>query len=127
MLDFNQVRAIRTEDEYAAAMTALRPLFDADPDPASEDGARLEALALLIEHYESARFPIPKATPLEVLKFMMEQNGRTQSDLSALLHSRSRASEILNGRRELTLDQIRLLAREWHIPAGALVGEPEAA
>ena len=127
MLDFSQIRAIRTEEEYDAAMEALRPLFDADPDPESEDGARLEALALLIEHYEAGRYAIPKATPLEVLKFMMDQNDRTQADLGHLLGSRSRASEILNGKRELTLDQIRLLAKEWHIPAGALVGELETA
>jgi HTH-type transcriptional regulator/antitoxin HigA len=127
MFDVSQVRAIRTNEEYEAAMAALRPLFDADPDPASEDGARLEALALLIEHYEAARWPIPKAAPLDVLKFMMEQNDRTQADLGRVLGSRSRASEILNGKRELTLDQIRTLAREWHIPAAALVGELENA
>ncbi|WP_091739817.1 helix-turn-helix domain-containing protein [Phenylobacterium immobile] len=127
MFDFSAVRAIRTDEEHEAALRELRPLFEADPDPASEEGARLDALALLIEHYEEGRWPIAKASPLEVLKFMMEQNDRTQADLSALLNSRSRASEILSGKRELTLDQIRLLAREWHIPAAALIGELEPA
>jgi len=127
MIDFSPVRAIRTDDEYDAAMKTLRPLFDADPDPASDDGARLEALALLIEHYEATRWPIPAAPPIDVLKFMMEQNDRTQADLAKLLGSRSRASEILNGKRDMTLDHIRLLAREWHIPAAALVGDLEHA
>jgi HTH-type transcriptional regulator/antitoxin HigA len=127
MLDFKQVRAIRTEDEYEAALRELRPLFEADPDPASEEGSRLDALAVLIEHYEETRWPIPRATPVEVIKFMMEQSGRSQTDLSHLLGSRSRASEILNGKRELTLEQIRLLAREWRIPANALIGELEPA
>ncbi|WP_337187023.1 helix-turn-helix domain-containing protein [Phenylobacterium sp.] len=127
MIDFSQVRALRTEEEYEAALKTLRPLFDADPDPASEAGARVEALALLIEHYERAHYPIPKASPLEVLKFMMEQNGRTQADLGRLIGSRSRASEIMNGKREPTIDQIRLIARAWRIPAGALIGELESA
>lgn len=70
---------------------------------------------------------MPPAAPLDVLKFMMDQNDRTQADLAHLLGSRSRASEILNAKRELTLDQIRLLSREWHIPAAALIGELEAA
>ena len=53
----------------------------------------------------------------------MEQNDYSQADLAALLGSRSRASELLNGKRELTLDQIRRLSRAWHIPAGALIGD----
>ena len=57
----------------------------------------------------------------------MEQQGYRQSDLAALLRSRSRASEILNGRRDLTLAQIRTLAREWRIPASLRVGEMETA
>jgi HTH-type transcriptional regulator / antitoxin HigA len=127
MLDFSAVRTIRSDEEYEVALRELRPLFEADPDPASEAGAHLEGLALLIEAYENARWPIPKATPIEVLKFMMEQNDRTQADLGRLLGSRSRASEIMSGKRDLTLDYIRLLSREWHIPAAALVGELEAA
>jgi HTH-type transcriptional regulator/antitoxin HigA len=54
---------------------------------------------------------------------MMEQSGRTQADLAELLGSRPRASEILNEKRELTLEQIRLISARWDIPAGALVGE----
>jgi HTH-type transcriptional regulator / antitoxin HigA len=57
----------------------------------------------------------------------MKQNRRSQTDLANLLDSRSRASKIPNNRRELTPAIIRLLAREWHIPAGSLVGELEAA
>jgi HTH-type transcriptional regulator/antitoxin HigA len=57
----------------------------------------------------------------------MEHAGRTQSDLAALLGSRSRASEILSGKRDLTLDQIRKLHREWHIPVASLIGAVQSA
>lgn len=70
---------------------------------------------------------MPAAAPLDVLRFAMEQRSHTQSDLAALLGSRFRASEILNGRRDLTLAQIRTLAKAWRIPANLLVGEMEAA
>jgi HTH-type transcriptional regulator/antitoxin HigA len=122
-MEFLQARALRTEAEYDAALAAVRPLIEADPDPASDDGARLEALVLLIEAYERVHYPMGPVEPRELLKFAMDSNGHSQSDLADLLGSRSRASEILSGKRDLTLDQIRLLAREWHIPAGALVGE----
>ena len=119
------IRPIRTDDDHKAALVEISRLWGAAEG--SPDGDRLDVLATLVEHYEEARWPIQAANPLGVLKFTMEQNGRTQSDLAALLGSRSRASEILNAKRELTLDQIRLLAREWRIPAGALVGELKAA
>ena len=119
------VRPIRTDTDHAAAVREIERLWGAEAG--TDDGDRLDVLATLVEHYEAKRWPIPKTTPLGVLKFMMEQNGRTQTDLANLLGSRSCASEILSGKRELSLHQIRLLAREWRIPAGALVGELEPA
>ncbi|MBX3484763.1 helix-turn-helix domain-containing protein [Phenylobacterium sp.] len=119
------IRPIRTASDHEAALREIDRLWGAEVG--SDDGDRLDVLATLVERYEEGHFPIPTSTPLEVLKFMMEQTGRRQTDLANLLGSRSRASEILSGRRNLTLDQIRLLAREWRIPAGALVGELEPA
>lgn len=87
----------------------------------------MDALATLVDPYERARWPIEPAPPLEMVRFMMEQQGRVQADLVALLGSRSRASEILAGKRGLTLGQIRLIARSWRVPAALLVGELEAA
>ncbi len=84
-------------------------------------------LVTLVEHYETTRWPMTPQSSVDLLKFVMEQNGRSQTDLAILLGSRSRASEILNGKRELTLDNIRRLAKVWNIPAGALVGRLAAA
>jgi HTH-type transcriptional regulator/antitoxin HigA len=120
-----EIRPIRSEADHDAALAEIERLFHAEPG--TDDGDKVEVLVALVDAYERRTYPIPHVPPLDVLKFMMEQNDRTQADLAHLLGSRSRASEILNGKRELTLEQIRLLAREWRIPAAALVGELEAA
>lgn len=119
------VRPIRTDEDHESALREIDRLWDAKEG--TDDADLLEVLVTLVHAYEERTFEPIRARPLDVLKFMMEQNGRTQADLSDLLKSRSRASEILSGKRELTLDQIRLLHREWHIPAGALVGDLEHA
>lgn len=120
-----EIRPIRTDADHDAALREIDRLWGSAPG--TDDGDRLDVLATLVEHYEETRWPIPRSTPLEVLKFIMEQNDRSQTDLANLLGSRSRASEILNDKRELNLDQIRLLAREWRIPAASLIGEIETA
>ena len=127
MFDFSSVRAIRSEDEYEAALAAVRPFFDAEPDVDSEAGAHFEALALLIESYEAKHYPMTPPHPLDAIRFRMEQAGHTQADLAAVLGSRSRASEILSGKRELTIDQIRKIHHAWGIPVASLIGELEDA
>ncbi|BCW90114.1 hypothetical protein sos41_32820 [Alphaproteobacteria bacterium SO-S41] len=114
------VRIIRTEDDLTAALKQIDALWNAAPG--TEDGDRLDALVALVAAYEDKHHAIPPADPVDLLKYVMEQNGRSQADLAELIGSRSRASEILNRKRDLTLEQIRLLSRAWHIPAGALVG-----
>jgi HTH-type transcriptional regulator/antitoxin HigA len=120
-----EIRPIRTDEDHEAALREIDRLWNAEPG--TDDGDRAEILVALVQKYEERMYPVPRATPVEILRFMMEQNDRSQSDLAELLGSRSRASEILSGKRELTLDQIRKLHREWHIPASALVGEMAAA
>jgi HTH-type transcriptional regulator/antitoxin HigA len=118
-----EVRPIRTRDDHSAALRRIDALWGVEDG--TPEGDELDILVTLVERYETKHAAAPHASPLEVLKFMMEQNDRTQKDLADLLGSRSRASEILNGKRELTLDQIRLLSARWRIPAAALVGELE--
>ncbi len=119
------VQVIRNDDDLTDALREIDRLWGAEPGTA--DGDKLDALVTLAAAYEDRHYAIPKATPLEILKFMMAESGRTQADLAALLGSRSRASEILAGKREFTLDQIRKLHREWRIPAAALIGDLEHA
>ncbi len=127
MNEAGTVHILHNEDEYEAALVQVAKFFDEEPELGTPQADEFDALTLVITDYEDKHFSIPQAHPVEVLKFMMNQNGRTQADLANLLGSRSRASEILNGKRDLTLDQIRRLAKHWHIPAAALIGEFEDA
>ena len=122
-MDIGSVRTLLDEAEYEQALKAVRPYFDNEPEEGSIEATHFDALVLLIEEYEARHYPIPTASPVEVLKAVMEANSYTRADLVAVLGSKSRAADPLNGRREINLDQIRKISRAWHIPAGALVGE----
>lgn len=121
------VRVLRTEADYDAALAEYEAFFDHEPAPGSEAGDRFELLGLVIAAYEAEHWPMSAAAPVEVIRAVMEGRGYGQSDLAAVLGSRSRASEVLNGRRGISLDHIRRLSREWRIPVAALIGEAEAA
>jgi HTH-type transcriptional regulator/antitoxin HigA len=123
MMDMHSLRTLQTEAEYDAALKAVRPYFENEPDADTAEAANFDALVLLIEQYEARHFPIPRATPAEVLKAVMEANNYSRADLIAVLGSKSRAADLLNGKRDINLDQIRKLSKAWHIPAGALIGE----
>jgi HTH-type transcriptional regulator / antitoxin HigA len=97
-----------------------------DPDPNSEDGARLELLAKLVEDYEKIRFAFRRPDPVDAIVYRMEQQELRQKDLASILGGKSRASEILSRKRSLTLPMIRALHEKLGIPASILIGEPEA-
>lgn len=123
MLDFSTIRTFQSEEEYQAALKAVRPYFDAEPAENTEEAAHFDALVLLIEQYETKHYAIPRAAPVDVIKFVMAANNYSRADLVDVIGSKSRAADLLNGRREINLDQIRKLSKAWAIPAGALVGD----
>lgn len=123
MMDLAALRTLQNEEEYQAALKAVRPYFEAEPAAATLEAANFDALVLLIEEYESKHFEIPRAAPVEVLKSVMIANNYSRADLIAVIGSKSRAADLLNGKREINLDQIRKISRAWGIPAGSLVGE----
>lgn len=123
MMDIGSVRTLANESEYRAALAAIRPYFDAEPEEGTPEAAHFDALALLIEEYEDRVYPLPKAAPVEVIKAVMVAKNYTRADLVEVLGSKSRAADLLNGRREINLDQIRKISRAWGIPAGALIGD----
>lgn len=123
----NDIKIIRDEAGYRSALATFEAFFDNEPEAGSDDGDRFELLGLLLAKYEEEHFPMPAVGPAEAIRFAMERQGLGQSDLAELLGSRSRASEVLNGRRGLTLPQVRLLSKAWNIPVQALIGEVEAA
>jgi HTH-type transcriptional regulator/antitoxin HigA len=117
------IEPIKNDVDHKAALARIEAIWNAELG--SPEFFELDALATLIEHYEEKRWPAATIAPLEALIFAMEQQDYGQADLANLLGSRSRASEIMNGRRWLTLDQIRKVAHDWRIPVALLVGELE--
>ncbi len=115
------IRPIRTEEDYEAALARIEALWDAAPG--SEEADELEVLATLVDVYEEGHEPIPPPDPVEAILFRLEQSGRTRKDLAEILGvGRGRVSEILNRRRGLSLSMIRKLARRMHVPAEVLIG-----
>ncbi|MEN9512648.1 MAG: hypothetical protein RLZZ328_185 [Bacteroidota bacterium] len=114
-------KIIKTNKEYQKALERLDKIFDAKKGSAEAD--ELELLSLLIEQYEDKHFPLNLPDPIEAIKFRMEQMGYTQTDLANAIGLKSRASEILNRKRKLTLDMIRSLNEQMNIPIELLVKE----
>lgn len=113
------IKPIKTEKDYQDALDRLKSIFDSKKG--SAQGDELEILGILIEKYEDEHFPIGFPDPIEAIKFRMEQMGYTQSDLAKVVGLKSRASEILNRKRKLTLEMIRLLHENLKIPTEVLV------
>jgi HTH-type transcriptional regulator / antitoxin HigA len=116
-----EIRPIRSQADYDAAVAEIERLWDADPG--TDDGDKLDILATLVERYEHEHWPIDtsRVDAVDVLNYLIEEGGHTQAELAELLGSRSRASEILNRRRALTVDMIHKLNTEWKIPAELLI------
>ncbi len=122
------VRPIRSETDYDWALAEIAVYFEEPPAPGTPDADRFDVLAALIETYEAKAWPIEPLDPVETIRHVMSERGLSQSDLAAVLGSRSRASEVLARRRPLTLAMIQRLRRDWNIPADALISDvPTAA
>ena len=118
-------RVIKTEDEHKATLAEVERLAARDPRPNTAEADRLELLAALVEDYEKERFPIEKPTPIEAISFRMEEQGLKQKDLVPYIGSKSKVSEVLSGRRKLTLPMIRALHHGLGIPLQVLTQEPD--
>lgn len=113
------IKLIRTEAEYEAALAEIETLMSAAAD--SPEGERLDLLVTLVEAYEARHHPIEAPDPIELIKFVMEQRGLERADLEPLIGSRGRVSEILSRKRALTLEMIRRLHAALGVPADALI------
>jgi HTH-type transcriptional regulator/antitoxin HigA len=114
-----EIKPIRTDADHAAALAAIESLWQAAPGTPEHD--RLEILAMLVDDYESRRWPIEPADPVDLITYLMEQRGLTRKDLEAAIGSRARVSEILNRRRPLTMKMAWRLHEAFGIPADALI------
>jgi len=114
-----KIKPIKTEKDYEYALERLEAIFDAKSG--TPEGDELEVLGILIDQYENDHFPIGLPDPIEAIKFRMEQMGYNQSDLAKIVGLKSRASEILNKKRKLTLEMIRQLHERLNIPTEVLI------
>ncbi len=113
------IKPIRTKKDYEQALARLEVIFDAKKG--TDKGDELEILGMLIENYENEKFPINFPDPVEAIKFRMEQLGYNQTDLANVVGLKSRASEILNRKRKLSLEMIRQLHDRLNIPTEVLI------
>lgn len=119
-----KIRPIRSDGDHAAALVQIESLWGADPD--SDAGQTLEVLITLVDAYEARHHEIAAPSPIDAVLFRMEQFGLARKDLEPFIGSRARVSEVLNGRRGLTLAMIRRLRDGLGISADVLVAESEA-
>jgi HTH-type transcriptional regulator/antitoxin HigA len=113
------IKPIKTEEDYNEALERLEVIFDAPEN--SPEGDEVQILGMLIENYENEHFAIGLPDPIEAIKFRMEQMGYTQADLAGIIGLKSRASEILNRKRKLSLEMIRKLHEKMNIPTNVLI------
>ena len=114
-----EIKPIKTENDYNQALERIEVIFDAKKG--SSEGDELEVLGILIDQYENEHFPIGMPDPIEAIKFRMEQMGYNQNDLANIVGLKSRASEILNRKRKLSLEMIRQLHEQLNIPTDVLI------
>lgn len=118
------IRPIRSNTDHKHAVAHLMALLESDPAPDTDEEAELEVLTTLIEKYETEHFPIEAPSPVEAIRFRMDQQGLKNKDLVPYFGSASKASEVLNGKRPLSLVMIRKLHQHLGIPADVLVQPP---
>ncbi len=117
-----EIKPIRSEADYQAALSEIEKLMESKPG--TPDGDRMDVLVTLVEAYEARNFPIPEPDdPVGVLEYYMESRGLSRSDLIPYLGSKERVSEILNYKRGLSLEMIRRLHNNLGIPADLLIGK----
>ncbi|KVE26453.1 transcriptional regulator [Burkholderia singularis] len=116
------IQPIRTDADYKAALAAVSALVDADPAPGTPEGDQLDILSILVERYEAEHFPLDAPSPVEAIKFRMEQAGLSAPDMQPYIGNTNRVYEVLTGKRALSLAMIRRLHAGLHIPAEILIG-----
>ena len=117
------LRPIKNKLQYEEALERIYLLMQKNIKPDSKESDETEILSILIKEYELKHFPVPKPNPLEAAKFRLEQMNMSETQLSHILGNRSRKSEILSGKRKLSLSMIRKLHAILHIPAEVLIQE----
>ncbi|MCC4287886.1 MULTISPECIES: helix-turn-helix domain-containing protein [Halomonadaceae] len=115
------IKPIRSDDDLRAAFQRLEAIFQAEEGTPEAD--EMEVLVTLIEAYEEKHYPIAPPDPIEAIKFRMEQQGLTKRDLEAYIGPSGRVSEVLSGKRKLSLRMIKRLHDGLKIPYDSLMSQ----
>ncbi len=115
-----EIRALHSARDHQGALARIELLMRARRG--TPEGDQLEVLSILVEQYERENFPVDPPDPIDAILFRMEQGGLSRKDLEPILGGRSHVSEILSGKRQLTVEMIRQLHRRFGIPLVSLMG-----
>lgn len=113
------IKPIKTQEQYKQVMDKIESLLNSEPDTAEFE--LLEVLSILADDYENKICPMPKLDPIEAIKYEMEERGLMQKDLVPYIGSKSKVSEVLNRKTELTVRMMKNLHKNLGIPASVLL------
>jgi HTH-type transcriptional regulator / antitoxin HigA len=114
-----KIKPIKNEEDYKEAIQRIESLWGSKKD--TTEGDEFDLLVTLVEAYEINHFPIAPPDPIDAIKFRMEQMEMTKTDMAKYLGSQSRVTEILNGKRKLTLKMVKSLYKGLKISADSLL------
>jgi len=117
----SEIYPIKNEQEYEKALKRVDELMDLNPKPNTKESDELEVLAILVQHYEDKHWFISEPDPIEAIKYIMEERNLKQKDLIPLIGSKSKVSELLNGKIGLSLKMISNLHDKFKIPLEILI------
>ena len=115
------LKPIKNNQQYEDVLERIYMLMQKNIKPDSKQSDELEILSILVKEYENEHYSVPKPNPIEAIKFRLEQMNMSEAELSEILGNRFRKSEILSGKRKLSLTMIRKLNEALHIPAEVLI------
>lgn len=122
MMSHTDLKVIRSEEQHQAYLLQMQELIADEPIQGSQKAERLELLSVLVESYENQKYPIEVPDPISAILFRMQEQGLKQADLVPYFGTRSRVSEVLSGKRPLTVTMIRALSTGLDISTETLVG-----
>ena len=118
------IKPIRTEADNRAALAEISKLMARDPAMGTAVGDRLDVLVTLVQAFEARHYPLDAPDPIAAIKFRMDQQGLTPRDLEPMIGSRARVSEVLGGKRALSMAMVWRLHKGLGIPAQCLIRPP---
>jgi HTH-type transcriptional regulator/antitoxin HigA len=115
------LKPIKNKEQYNIYLARAYELMQSELNPDSKESDELEIISIIIEAYEKENFPIESPNPIEAISFRLDQLGLSNNDLSKIIGSKSRTSEILNGKRKLSIRMIRKINEKLGISAQTLI------